>query len=87
MSDDPENPPAPLTGAKLEEVRDHFEFCDTDGNGHIDFDEFADLLKILSPESTTAQAAAGFSITDTNSDGYIDFEEFIAWWQTTWWEY
>ncbi len=87
MTESDDNQATPLSEEKLAQVRDHFDFCDTDGNGQIDFDEFAALLKVLSPSSTTNQAAAGFSITDTNSDGYIDFDEFIAWWQTTWWEY
>lgn len=76
-----------LTEEKRREISENFDFFDTDHNGHIDFDEFAKLLRILSPDCTVQQTAEGFSIIDTNSDGFIDLEEFIEWWQTTWWEY
>lgn len=77
----------PLSRESVDEIREHFAFTDTDGNGRIDFKEFARLLKVLSPNSTTEQAAEGFSMIDENSDGHIDFEEFLAWWKTVWWEF
>ena len=76
-----------LSEQKAREVRESFEYFDRDRNGFIDFDEFTELLRVISPESTVQQAAEGFSIIDTDSDGHIGLEEFIAWWRTTWWEY
>jgi Ca2+-binding EF-hand superfamily protein len=76
-----------LPDQKAREVRESFEYFDRDHNGFIDFDEFSELLRVISPESTVQQSAEGFSIIDTDSDGYIGLEEFIAWWRTTWWEY
>ncbi len=87
MSDSDKDTARAVPEKQMAMIRDHFEFCDKDGNGKIDFDEFASLLKILSPDCTTAQAAAGFSITDTNSDGAIDLDEFVEWWQSCWYEY
>ena len=77
----------PLSEDHLQQVRENFDFADTDGNGLIDFKEFRGLLKVLSPESRTQQAAEGFSMIDTNSDGQIDFDEFVEWWETVWWEF
>lgn len=76
-----------LSDEKARDVRESFEYFDRDRNGFIDFDEFSELLRVISPESTVQQAAEGFSIIDTDSDGHIGLEEFIAWWRTTWWEY
>ena len=76
-----------LSEQKAREVRESFVYFDRDHNGFIVFDEFTELLRVISPESTVQQAAEGFSIIDTDSDGHIGLEEFIAWWRTTWWEY
>ena len=76
-----------LPADKREKIREHFDFFDEDQNDNIDFDEFANLLRIISPDSSTQQAAEGFSIIDTNSDGFIDFDEFMEWWETVWYEY
>lgn len=77
----------PLSPEGLDNVRENFEFADTDGNGYIDFKEFSSLLKVLSPNVTTQQAAEGFSMIDTGSDGQIDYDEFVTWWKSVWWEF
>jgi Ca2+-binding EF-hand superfamily protein len=76
-----------LSGDDLKMVKDNFDFADTDGNGVIDFKEFASLLKVLSSKTGLEQAGAGFSMVDTDSDGQISYDEFVAWWQQVWWEY
>ncbi len=76
-----------MSDAKLEEIKKNFEFFDRDKNGAIDFLEFKDLLKTISPDSNLQQAGEGFSMIDTNSDGFIDFDEFVEWWKSGWWEY
>ncbi|MDH3646540.1 MAG: EF-hand domain-containing protein [Gammaproteobacteria bacterium] len=76
-----------LPAQKTKEIGESFEYFDRDRNGFIDFDEFTELLRVISPESTVQQAAEGFSIIDTDSDGHIGLEEFITWWKTTWWEF
>ncbi len=76
-----------LTEEKLAEIQENFEFFDEDKNGFIDLDEFAELLKVLSPSITREQVACGFRIVDENGDGFIDHDEFVEWWRTTWWEY
>lgn len=76
-----------LSDDELATIRENFEFADADGNGTIDFKEFQKLLRVLSPDVGTQQAAEGFSMIDKKSDGYIDYEEFLEWWKTVWWEF
>jgi len=72
---------------QLKEIKDNFKFFDRDDNNQIDLGEFAQLLKVISPDTSFEQAEKGFAMVDENGDGHIDFEEFIGWWQTCWWEY
>ncbi len=76
-----------LSATKLEEIKNTFEFFDKDNNGTIDFLEFRELLKTLSPGSNLQQSGEGFSMIDTNSDGLIDLDELIEWWKSGWWEF
>lgn len=76
-----------LSSEKREEIRGHFEYFDRDGNGVINFEEFRELLGVISPNSKLDQALRGFVLVDTNSDGQIDFGEFIEWWGSVWWEF
>ncbi|TQV84403.1 EF-hand domain-containing protein [Aliikangiella coralliicola] len=76
-----------ISQEKLAEIKESFAFFDRDDNNEIDIDEFAKLLKVISPQATREQAEKGFAFIDENNDGHIDFEEFIGWWQTCWWEY
>lgn len=77
----------PLTQEHIDEVKKNFDFFDRDSNGEIDVEEFEELLKVISPESTEEQAKRGFAIIDENDDGHIDFKEFLEWWETCWWEF
>ena len=76
-----------LDAAKLKQIREEFDFFDEDKNGQIDFSEFFELLKVISPKAKESQAHEGFSLIDQNNDGFIDFDEFLTWWQENWWEY
>ncbi|MCC2604123.1 EF-hand domain-containing protein [Planctobacterium marinum] len=72
---------------KINQIREEFDFFDNDKNGEIDFGEFFELLKVISPKAKESQAQEGFALIDENGDGSIDFDEFLAWWQDNWWEY
>ena len=76
-----------LSHESIQEIRQHFEFFDQDGNGYIDIKEFIKLLKTISPKTTSDQGVNGFEVVDTNNDGLIEIEEFIEWWQTVWYEF
>ena len=53
-----------------------FDQYDTDGSGHISFDEFAQLLTNLGFHFTEAKQVEYFRFCDQDNDGSIDFEEF-----------
>jgi len=76
-----------LSDDDRQKMKDNFDFADADGNGSIDFKEFAELLRVLSPDTSVEQAGAGFSMVDIDSDGQISYDEFAAWWQQVWWEF
>lgn len=77
----------PLTNKHIQEVKEHFDYFDTDNNGQIDLKEFEQLLKVLSPDATDEQVKRGFDLVDKNHDTHIEFDEFLEWWETCWWEF
>lgn len=75
---------AELSSEDINEIKDHFQFFDKDGNGTIELDEFKQLLRILAPSSTNDNAERGFATIDTDKNDLIDFEEFLDWWKMNW---
>jgi calmodulin len=65
---------------RVDEIEELFEQNDTDGNGDIDFDEFAELMRDLDEDLPRPALEVGFRDIDTNKDGRINFGEFLAWW-------
>jgi calmodulin len=65
---------------RVAEIEELFENNDTDGNGDIDFDEFAELMRDLDEDLPRSALEVGFREIDTNKDGRINFGEFLAWW-------
>lgn len=68
------------TDDQVEEIEELFEQNDTDGNGEIDFAEFAALVAELDEPQSQEALALGFREIDTNHDGRIDLAEFLDWW-------
>ncbi len=66
--------------SRIEEVEELFEQNDTDGNGDIDFDEFAALIRDLDEPNSQQTLEIGFRDIDVNKDGRINFDEFLKWW-------
>ena len=64
-----------------DELRESFDFFDTDNNGVIDRAEFGQLLDAIGAGMSTVEADIGFNEIDTNSNGVIEFDEFRAWWR------
>lgn len=63
-----------------DELREIFEFFDTDENGVIDKSEFMKLMNALGAGLSEAECETGFSVIDGDANGSIEFEEFAAWW-------
>ena len=63
-----------------QELKEAFDHFDSDGNGAIDRDEFAQLMKNLDPEMSSEEVAIGFAEIDRDGSGTIELDEFIAWW-------
>jgi Ca2+-binding EF-hand superfamily protein len=72
-----------VTQEERQELRESFDFIDSDSNGKIDFVEFVAMLEGLEAEIDAAQAQIGFETVDTDGDGTISFDEFIEWWRAT----
>ncbi|VDL60686.1 unnamed protein product [Hymenolepis diminuta] len=66
-----------LTPRQLEELRDIFNCFDTDGNGTISRDEFAQILSVVSLDPSSVQIKLLMSQVDINGDGQIAFDEFV----------
>jgi Ca2+-binding EF-hand superfamily protein len=72
-----------VTDEERRELKEAFDFNDSDSNGKIDFVEFVAMLDGLEAGIDTAEAQLGFAEVDTDSDGMISFDEFIEWWRAT----
>jgi Ca2+-binding EF-hand superfamily protein len=72
-----------VTEEERRELKEAFDFSDTDSNGKIDFMEFVVLLEGLEAGIDAPQAQTGFETVDTDSDGAISFDEFLEWWRET----
>lgn len=65
------------SGDKLRKVRKLFAECDTDGNGSIDPDEMAELLRRLGHNFTHEQVMDLMKMMDNDGNGSISFLEFL----------
>lgn len=68
------------TSPERAELREHYEFCDSDADGRISYEEFAELLRNLEAGMSDKEMRLGFRLIDTNGNGSISFEEFERWW-------
>ena len=66
--------------SRIEEIEELFEQNDTDGNGDIDFSEFASLMRDLDERMSEQTLQIGFHEIDVNKDGRINLAEFLEWW-------
>jgi Ca2+-binding EF-hand superfamily protein len=72
-----------VTSKERRELKEAFDFNDSDSNGKIDFVEFVAMLEGLEADIDAAQAQFGFKAVDTDGDGMISFDEFVEWWRAT----
>jgi Ca2+-binding EF-hand superfamily protein len=72
---------SPLRRLELRELRETFDFNDTDRDGALSFDEFVRMMMDLDPVMTSDEARIGFDEVDADHNGAISFGEFVAWWK------
>ena len=70
-----------LRRLELRELRETFDFNDTDRDGALSFEEFARMMLELDPVMSTDEARIGFAEVDADHNGAISFDEFVAWWK------
>ena len=64
-------------------IRKAFDEADTDGNGTLDKEEVADLMRSLMDTPPTAEGMdAIFNLLDLDGSGDVSFEEFTEWWRS-----
>jgi Ca2+-binding EF-hand superfamily protein len=71
-----------MTEQQRAELREDFDSIDGNGDGRIEYAEFAKLLLSLKAGMTERDCRTGFAEIDTAHDGAIAFDEFVAWWAT-----
>jgi calmodulin len=69
-----------LDPQKLAELRETFDYNDTDKDDRIDFDEFVALLEDLDADMSVPECELGFAAIDIDDNGWISFDEFVDWW-------
>lgn len=69
-----------LTPEDFEDLKETFEYNDSNADGKIEFLEFMNMLSELEADVGTEEARIGFNEIDTDEDGAIDLDEFISWW-------
>ena len=73
--------PAPsVNPERRAELLEDFEFCDEDGDGFMQFDEFVQFMDGLGADMRGEECRVGFAEIDSNDDGRIGFQEFLDWW-------
>jgi Ca2+-binding EF-hand superfamily protein len=70
----------PVTPEEFDELKESFEYNDSNDDGKIDFDEFLNMLSELEADVEEKEARVGFQVIDADQDGAIELDEFVEWW-------
>ena len=62
----------------IADLREIFDLIDVDRSGHLDFEEFTQVIRCLNPDASDAEIRQAVQKADKDGNGEIDFEEFIA---------
>ena len=69
-----------VTPEEFDELKESFQYNDSNEDGKIEFDEFVNMLGELEADVGEDEARVGFRTIDTDKDGAIELDEFVAWW-------
>jgi Ca2+-binding EF-hand superfamily protein len=69
-----------VTPEEYTELKESFEYNDSNKDGKIDFDEFMSMLDDLEADIDETEAQIGFRAIDTDRDGAVGLDEFVEWW-------
>ncbi|HEY5567452.1 MAG TPA: EF-hand domain-containing protein [Gammaproteobacteria bacterium] len=69
-----------VTPEEFDELKESFQYNDSNEDGKIEFDEFVSMLEELEADVEEDEARVGFRTIDTDKDGAIELDEFVAWW-------
>ena len=69
-----------LPEERLAELREDFEYLDSDQDGLMEFGEFVQFMDGLGADMSEQECRVGFAEIDSNHDGRIQFGEFLSWW-------
>jgi Ca2+-binding EF-hand superfamily protein len=62
-----------------EELKENFDYFDSNGDGKLDRKEFASLMEALGAAEPGEDPGLGFSEIDGDRSGKVDFDEFVRW--------
>lgn len=65
----------------IDQARQAFDFCDTNGSGRIELAELDGILKTLGMNTDSDVVNQAMLVLDKDCSGDVSFEEFWDWWQ------
>ena len=68
-----------MSDIDLEELKENFEYFDSNGDGRLDLAEFSRLLAALDALEPGEDASLGFNEIDSDGSGGVEFDEFARW--------
>jgi calmodulin len=69
-----------VTPEEFDELKESFQYNDSNEDGKIEFEEFLNMLGELEADVEEDEARVGFRAIDADKDGAIELDEFVAWW-------
>ena len=68
-----------MADISTEELRENFDYFDSNNDGKLDLEEFAGLMEALGALEHGDDAGLGFREIDSDGSGTVEFDEFSRW--------